>query len=196
MNHNQLKKIERTDKGILDYLAEMKKISELSVDLAYSALLLDDKELAEDVVRLEKKMNKLKYELEAKTVMARLPPKEAEGMVAVLEVANSTEKISNAAREIATLVIKGVKKHPILKKALPSEETETHKIKIKKESLIIGKTLGEIDINELTGMRLMAIKKKNEWHYMPSTATTIKANDILLLTGPIKNKKLLEKITK
>ncbi len=196
MDHDQLKKIDRTDKGILDYLTEMKRISELSVDLAYSALLLDDKGLAEDVINLEKTMNKLKYELEAKTVMIRLPPSEAEGMVAVLEVANSTEKISNAAREIASLVTKGVKRHPIIKKALPREETEPYKITVKKGSPIIGKRLGELDIGELTGMQLLALKKKSGWLHMPEPSTVIETNDILLLSGLTKNKKLLEKITK
>ena len=182
------------EKGVLDYLIEMRDLTELIVDLAYSAVLLDDKELAKDVREIEKKINRLKYEIQLKTILSRLPPKEAEGMIAVLNLAEHTERISDNARAIAEIVMKGMKRHPLLKEALTQGETGIYKEEVKKGAPIIGRKIGELNLIEATGMRLIAIKKKDGWHYLPTEEQSIEEGDILLITGPSENKKLLEKL--
>ena len=49
----QFEKIEYKPIPVHDLLLEMKNLSELMIDLAYSAALFNDKELAEDVIELE-----------------------------------------------------------------------------------------------------------------------------------------------
>lgn len=196
MTEKSVKKILADERGVLDYLIDMRDLSELIVDLAYSSVLLDDKELAKDVLELEKKINKLNAEIQLKTIMSRLPPEEAEGMLAVLQLAENTERISNSAKSIAEIVIKGMKKHPLIKEALMSGETGIYKAEIKREAAIIGRKIEELNLIEAAGMQLLAIKKKDGWHYMPTEAQQIEEGDILLITGPSENKKILDKLIK
>ncbi|MEM3055426.1 MAG: PhoU domain-containing protein, partial [Candidatus Bathyarchaeia archaeon] len=49
---------------IVERLAELKDTSELMIDLAYSSLLLNSKELAEEVQKLEEYVDKLHTDFE------------------------------------------------------------------------------------------------------------------------------------
>lgn len=49
--------------SIKDILIEMKNLSELMVDLAYSAVLFNSKDAANEVLKLENKVNSLNYEI-------------------------------------------------------------------------------------------------------------------------------------
>ena len=193
MTKRDVEKALADERGVLDYLIDMRDLSELIVDLAYSSVLLDDKDLAKDVLELEKKINTLKTEVRLKTILSRLPPEEAEGMVAVLKLADHTESISNSARGIAEIVIGGMKKHPLIKEALKSGETGIYKEEIKKGAALVGKKIEELNIIEATGMQLLAIKKGKEWHYVPTQAQKVECGDVLLISGPKENKSLLDK---
>jgi len=46
---------------VRDTLVEMKDLSEIMIDLAYSAAIMDNKALAEEVVLFEKRMDDLVY---------------------------------------------------------------------------------------------------------------------------------------
>ena len=90
-------------------LIEMKDISELMVDLAYSAILFQSKEIAHEVVNLEEGMNQLVYQARIQSILGSRRVEEAESMSGLLQVAESAEKISNSASEIAKIIIKDVK---------------------------------------------------------------------------------------
>lgn len=196
MTKRDIKKAMSDNRGVLDYLIEMRDLTELIVDLAYSSVLLDDKGLAKDVLEIEKEINTLKTEVRLKTILSRLPPEEAEGMVAVLKLADHTESISNSARGIAEIVMGGMKKHPLIKEALERGETGIYKEEIRKGAALVGKRIEELNIIEATGMQLLAIKKKDGWHYMPTEAQKIQCGDVLLITGPKENKDTLDKLIK
>ena len=49
--------------SIKNILIEMKNMSELMVDLAYSAVLFNSKDAAEEVLKLENKVNSMNYEI-------------------------------------------------------------------------------------------------------------------------------------
>ena len=48
--------------NLKDVLIEMKDISELAVDLAYSAVLFESSAIADEVIELEEQMNDLVYQ--------------------------------------------------------------------------------------------------------------------------------------
>ena len=76
----KFEKIEYQPIPVSDLLVEMKNLSELMIDLAYSAALFNDKELAEDVIELESRIDTLAYLLDmeimiaAKILMMNQPP--------------------------------------------------------------------------------------------------------------------------
>ena len=49
--------------SVKDILIEMKNLSELMVDLAYSSVLFQNKDAAEEVLNLEDRVNSLNYEI-------------------------------------------------------------------------------------------------------------------------------------
>ena len=49
--------------SVKDILIEMKDMSELMVDLAYSAVLFNNKDAAEEVLTLENRLNSMNYEI-------------------------------------------------------------------------------------------------------------------------------------
>ncbi|MBN3037734.1 MAG: hypothetical protein JW834_04795 [Candidatus Diapherotrites archaeon] len=193
MNKKFAEKVLENDRGVLDYLISMRDLSSLMVDLAYSSLLTDDKALAEDVESLYESVRRLEREVNLKTILSRVPPADAEGMVAVLEVAKNTEDIANSARHIAAMVRKGVKKHSLLREVVSQGRAAIVKVEVKPESASVGKPFQALDVVSATGMHLIAIKKK-EWKYLLSADEVVNAGDVLLFKGPQENKKKLEKL--
>ena len=90
-----------------DILIEMKNISELMVDWAYSALLFNSKDAAEEVIKLENKVNRLNYEIKKESLLAARTVEDAEKLTALLEVGEAAETIADSAKDIADLVLKG-----------------------------------------------------------------------------------------
>lgn len=164
-------------------LIEMKDIAELMVDLAYSAILFENKEIAREVVNLEESMNQLVYQARIQSILGSRRVEEAEAMSGMLQVAEAAEKISNAASEIAKIILKDVKFPSKLKQALPEAEEVTFHVKVRDNSPIDGKTLGEQKIQSNTGMRVIAIRRGVSWTYDPDRDTRILDGDILLAKG-------------
>src|SRR6056297_3622740 len=99
------KEIKYTPRNLKDLLTEMKDTSELMVDLAYSAMVYHDEDIAEEVLRLEAKMNTLDYHMKISAMLSTRRVEEAEEMSGVLQVARASENISNAAGDIAKVVL-------------------------------------------------------------------------------------------
>ncbi|MDD4567863.1 MAG: PhoU domain-containing protein, partial [Methanoculleus chikugoensis] len=75
-----------------DVLIEMKDVSELMVDLSYSAILFDSKEIALEVINLEERMNNLVYQARIQSVLGARRIEEAEAMSGMLQVAEAAER--------------------------------------------------------------------------------------------------------
>jgi len=97
--------------GIKDILVDIKDISELMIDLAYTSLLYRNEEISWEVFNLEKKMDKLNYKLKLITLRAART-EEAEKLIAILEIGDAAEVIADAALKIAENVFRK-KIHPI-----------------------------------------------------------------------------------
>ena len=92
-NLRQFEKIEYKPIPVRELLLEMKNLSELMIDLAYSAALYNDKDLAEDVLALESRVDYLSYLLDMEIMVAARDAKDAEALIGVSTVAASTDKI-------------------------------------------------------------------------------------------------------
>ena len=79
----KFERIEYKPIPVRELLLEMKNLSELMIDLAYSSALYNDKDLAEDVLALESRVDTLAYLLEMEIMVASRNPKEAEAMVGI-----------------------------------------------------------------------------------------------------------------
>ncbi len=176
--------IEYHPMNVKDILKEMKDTSELMVDLAYSAVLYDDEDIAEEVLRLEEKMDVLGYHARIATMLGARRVEEAEMLSGVLQIASAAEKISNAAGDIAKIVLKKLGLPPELKVAIPEAEETVTRVRTSDRSSLAGKTLGELELETETGMRVIAIRRDLDWIYAPDKQTMVMRDDVLFARGP------------
>ncbi|MDD3421012.1 MAG: TrkA C-terminal domain-containing protein [Methanocellales archaeon] len=184
--------IEYRPMNVKDILKEMKDISELTVDLAYSAVLYDDEDIAEEVLRLEEKMDVLIYHARIASMLGARGVEEAEMLSGVLQIASAAEKVSNAAGDIAKIVLKKLGLPPELKAAIPEAEETVTRVRTSSRSSLAGKTLGELETE--TGMRVIAIRRDLDWIYGPDKETMVVRDDFLFAKGPEEGVEILYKL--
>ena len=180
--------------SIKNILIEMKNMSELMVDLAYSAVLFNSKDAAEEVLKLENKVNSMNYEIKKESLVAARSYEDAEKLTALLEVAEAAESIANAAKDLADLVITRFKPHPVFKMVMSESDKMIVRVSVELDSDLANKTLGELLLVNRTGMRVIAIRRGDSWIYGPDKNTLILPDDTLLLKGTEAGADLLEKL--
>jgi len=169
-------------KEIVERFVELKDTSELMIDLAYSSLLLNSKELAEEVQRLEEYVDKLHTDFELLVLSSKFKEEEARGFLGLIRLGVVTEKIADAAAEIAEVVLRGIEPHPILTVTIKeAEETVTH-VRVTENSPLVNKTLREARIHEETGMWVLAIRRGDKC-MRPKPESKIESGDILISSG-------------
>ena len=179
----QFEKIEYKPIPVRELLLEMKNLSELMIDLAYSAALYNDKDLAEDVLALESRVDYLSYLLDMEIMVAARDAKDAEALIGVSIVAASTDKISDAAADIAAIVTRNIGIHPIVGEIFEKVEERLMKVTVKPNSEIIKKTIGELNLAPRMGVDIIAIRRNRDWILNPKETETVFQGDILITRG-------------
>jgi uncharacterized protein with PhoU and TrkA domain len=179
----RFEKIEYQPIAARDLLLEMKNLSELMIDLAYSAALFNDKELAEDVIELESRIDTLAYLLDMEIMIAARDAEDAEALIGVSTVAAATDKISDAAADIAGIVTHNIGVHPIVGEIFEKVEERLMKATVKEGSAIEGKQIGELDLAARMGVDIIAIRRNKDWIIDPEDDEKIFRGDILITRG-------------
>lgn len=178
----KLEKIEYKPISVRNLLVEIKDLSELMIDLAYSAALFDSKELAEEVLELEERVDTLVYLLDMSVMIAVRDAQDAELLVGVSVVASAADRISNAAADIATLVLKNIGIHPIVRQAFEKVEEHLIRVKIASNSILNGRSLLELELAARIGVDIIAIRRDKEWIINPKDLK-LQKDDILIVRG-------------
>jgi len=187
------RKSQKKFEEIVKRFVELKDTSELMIDLAYSALLLNSRELAEEVQKLEEYMDKLHTEFELQVLTSGFKKEEAKGFLGLIRLGVVTEKIADAAAQIAEVVLRGLEPHPVLKLAIEeAEETITY-VQVTENSPLANKSLKDVKIPEKTGMWVLAIKR-GEKCIRPKSDTKIQVGDILIASGYAEGEEDLKKL--
>jgi uncharacterized protein with PhoU and TrkA domain len=176
-------KIEYKPISVREALTEMKDISEIMIDLAYSAALFNSHELAEEVLELEKRVDYLAYMIDMNTMLAARDAEDAQHLIAVTTVAAATNKISDAAADIATIVLKEIGIHPIVRKAFQQVEERLARAVVEPNSILVNKKLGDLELAAKIGVDIIAIRRQREWIIDPSEETKIMEGDVLIARG-------------
>lgn len=166
-----------------ELLLEMKNLSELMIDLAYSAALFNDKELAEDVLELESRVDTLAYLLDMELMIAVRDSRDAEALIGVSTVAAATDKISDAAADIAAIVTRGIGVHPIVGAIFEKVEERLMKATVKEDSVITGKQICDLDLAARMGVDIIAIRRNKDWIIDPEDTERVLSGDILITRG-------------
>lgn len=176
-------KIEYKPIPVRELLLEMKNLSELMIDLAYSAALFNDKELAEDVLELESRVDTLAYLLDMELMVAVRDSRDAEALIGVSIVAAATDKISDAAADIAAIVTRNIGVHPIVGAIFEKVEERLMKATVQEDSAIAGKQICELDLAARMGVDIIAIRRNKEWIIDPDDTERVFRGDILITRG-------------
>ncbi|MWV64025.1 potassium channel protein [Halorubrum sp. JWXQ-INN 858] len=170
--------------SVKDLLVEMKDTAELLIDLSYSAVLHGSSTVAHEVLELENKMDVLQMRARMSLMLAARNPNEAEKLAPVLGVVAAADKVSDAAGDIAKIVLEDIGLPDAMRGAL-SEGVETLvRGTVAIDSTYAGRTLKEIDLESVTGVRVIAIRRDDDWILNPGPKTRIEGDDVVLLRGP------------
>ncbi|AFK21901.1 potassium channel family protein [Pyrococcus sp. ST04] len=168
---------------IKDCLIEMRNLSSLMVDLAFSSVMYNSEEIAEEVYLLEEKIDELTLKVKKLALRAAKNLDDPESMLSVIEMATINEQISDSAYEIADIILRDVEPHPIIRKIMHDVEEEIGRVRVHEGSILIGKSLKQLKLPSKIGVRLIAIKRGNRYIYNPSSDEVIKQDDILIAVG-------------
>ncbi len=178
---------------IVTRFVELKNTSELMIDLAYSSLMLNSKDLAEEVERLEESMDKMHTDFELLALTSGFKREEASGFLGLIRLGVATEKLADAAAEMAEVVLRDIEPHPVLKLAIREAEETVIQACVTEGSSLIDKTLKEARVPEETGMWILAIKR-SEKSLRPKPGTRIQLGDILIASGYAEGVEDLQKL--
>ncbi len=170
--------------NLKDVLIEMKDISELMVDLAYSAVLFESNAIADEVIELEERMNDLVYQARITSMMSVRRIEETEPMSGLLQLAEASERISNHAADIAKNIMRHLSFPANLRRALPEAEEATHRTVVAAGSPLDGARLGDIKLQSVTGIRIIMIRRMRQRIYDPDKHTVLRSGDVLVGRGP------------
>jgi len=189
-------KIEYKPIPVRTLLVEMKNLSELMIDLAYSSALFHSPELAEDVLELEKKVDDLALLLKMNIMIAARDAKDAEDLLGVSLVSSSADKISDAAADIAYIVLHGIGIHPAVREAFKRVEERLGRFMVKPNSILADKRLRELRLASRIGVDIIAIRRGKDWIIDPKGDEKILKDDVLIARGAPSGIKELEELAK
>ena len=170
--------------SVKDLLVEMKDTAELLIDLSYSAVLHGSPTVAHEVVELEHRMDVLQMRARMSLMLAVRSPDEAETLAPVLGVVGAADKISDAAGDIAKIVTEEIGLPDAMRGALTEGVETLIRGTVSSDSEYAGRTLKNIDLESETGVRVIAIRRDDNWILNPGPETQLASGDVTLLRGP------------
>lgn len=183
MQEDELREIEYQPIPVRNLVIEMKNLSELMIDLAYSCVLFNDGDLAEEVMELEKRVDYLSYLLLMNASLAVRDKDDAEQIAGIMKAASSANKISDAAADIAGLIVRNIGIPKILQQAISQAEEIVGRAVVLSKSVLVGKTLAEINLEEEIGCDIIAIQRKRVWTIRPPDSWKLHKGDRVIVRG-------------
>ncbi len=183
---------------IRETVVEMMTLSQLSIDLAYSSVIFNSKEIADEVGAIENKLEILRGELEEQVLQYAKAVENVKELRGLLRIATASDKISDASKNIADILHSGIGLHPILLYAIKESDEVITKIEIEEKSQLDGKSIAESEIEVETGMDIIALKKPKigKWQFHPKGDYKLEANDIIIAKGLKEGEHRLHKVAR
>jgi uncharacterized protein with PhoU and TrkA domain len=181
--HKKIEKMGYVFTSTKDLLTWMKTYSELMIDLAYSALLFSSERLKDYVLELENTVDRLGYQLLMSLSLSVRDKEDAEMAVGLFRIANSANKISAAAADMASLVGSGYDSHPLFTGMFAYVEERLAMASVESNSPLVGETVDDVwekcDLN----VDIIAARMNGEWKLNPPGTHVIREGEILFARG-------------
>jgi len=171
--------------NVKELLEELKNLSELMLDLAYSAVFFENKDIAKEVMLLYERLEDIEEKLYMHlfAVSKRMSKK----LISVIELVETSKHVAGAAKNIAEMILDGKLLHPIIKEALKETDESIVRTKVSKNSILSEKTLGELKFRSNTGIDVIAIRRGKKWIFDPKKNTRVQVGDVLISVGSLES---------
>lgn len=173
-----------------DMFAKLKDYSEMAIDLAYSALIYGSEEIADQVLEIEKVVNKIHIDFEL-AILGETNAQNPKAVLGAIRLSMAAEHLVDAAGLMANIVKRGVHAHPIIQKALEGAEETIVQTEISTTSILANKSLGELGLEDDLGLRIIAVKRGETWTYAPKDEFFLNAGDIIISRGFVEGREKL-----
>ena len=175
----------------VDVLVEMKNLSEVAIDLAYSALVLGDLGLAAEVRHIEDRLDEMQDRLELWVLRAASEKVDPSPLRGLLHLSQAAEDIGDQAQAMVWLIEKHEDVHPILGLALGDSDEVVVRVPVRAASEADDRLLSELRFNIEPGFTVLAIRRGEQYVYRPRGSARLVAADELIASGPDEGRELL-----
>ncbi|MBI4018516.1 MAG: potassium channel protein [Candidatus Aenigmarchaeota archaeon] len=173
--------------NVKDLIEEVKNLSELMLDLAYSSVLFDSKDIAKEVIISYDRLKELEERLYMH-LFAASRGKFSHRFISIINLIANSERVATAAKNMAELVLDGKEMHPVIKSALKESEETVVRTQISSASIFSNQAIGDLKVRTQTGARIIAIRRdeagRSKWVFNPRKDTVMRENDVLIAVGP------------
>lgn len=184
------------DMNLKEIFVEMKNISELIVDLAYSSVLFDSEAMADEVSALEETMEELNHQLAIRALLAARTREDAEQISEILNVASAIEDISNHAQNISEIVTRDLDIPSVILESLKCADEKIFRVQLEEQSQLVGQSLKESELSSRIGVTVIAVRRGKRWLYNPRASLLFHDQDIIIARGTEESHLILKEIAK
>jgi len=164
---------------LAEKLLTLKSMARVMVDLAFHALIYEDKSLASLILQLEDSADNLYHEVLRLSYSAAAPPV-AEEMVSVAVFAQAMEMVSDASTLMARLVVEGGYSEYLEFLGETIEEAEESFARLVVTERLDGVPLASLALAE-RGVTVLALRRGGRWIVPVPPDTVLRKDDILLV---------------
>ncbi|MDD5417611.1 MAG: hypothetical protein PHW96_01850 [Candidatus Nanoarchaeia archaeon] len=166
-------------------------MSELMMDLSYSSLFLNDKNLSKHVKELFEDF--VSIETETLKLMFKVKINDAERL-ALMDFLEYIKDYANAAMNVSRLA--GNSLPSIVKEILSETDERVVAVTIPKNSFLENKTIGSVKVMTNTGLKIISVKRGNKWFFNINKSFRFKSNDFIIGAGTLASNELFNKMLK
>jgi len=134
------------------------------------------------VIELERKMDTLVYVLNMNLMLAARDKDDAESLAGVAKVGSLTNSISDAAADIAGIVLKDIGIHPIVREVFQRTEEHLARVMVSEKSILAGRTVDDLDLAAEVGVDIIAVRRGKHWMINPEKEIIL-PEDVLVARG-------------
>jgi uncharacterized protein with PhoU and TrkA domain len=182
------------EKLLVQALIQLKNKSELSINLAFSAVLLNDQKLANEVMRLEKELDHLDKSLGLQALKLNSNTlEEQEKILTLIKFSKALEEISDAGLYIIQPFILDMERHPLLSDIVQEGDEKFSIYEVDNDSEAVDCSIGEFE-KRVHGIFVVCLYRESNKGYLfdPSENYIIKSGDTLIIKAYGRQKKRLK----
>ena len=171
-----------------ELLLKVKDTSEIMIDLAYSSLIYNDRELANEVLLLADFVKDLNGRMEEIVIKHVSQDSDFDKAITFIRLSLAMEEIADSAENIADVVLRSINIHPVLAESILESDTSIAREVIHTRSVLAGTRLRETSLATNTGWFVIVIKRGDKWIIGPDRETVLEPEDIIFARGPLESR--------